>query len=142
MEEIIASALREAEDAVSKTKTILDNCNFPHDSKSSMALTILKDMLEEHNRVLKSCRGAEYGDAIMQGRKLLGNLIKGLWLHHGCGDADSARAEADLLRSPLRMSQELDRSLHTEKHCDELRKRLWRILSRYEDIELEQVGKL
>ncbi len=142
MEEIITNALREAEEAVSRTKTILDNCNFPHDSKSSMTLTILKEMLEEHNRVLQSCREAEYCNAMMQGRKLLGPLIKGLWLHHGCGDADSARDEADLVRSPLRMTQELDRSLHTDEHCDELRKRLWRILAKYEDLQLEQVGKL
>lgn len=129
--------------SASSAKMLVAKCCLPGDPRTSAVLSIFDEMLLQHNRLLQLCDEADFHGAIQQGRKLILNLYRGIWICYCTADAQFGEANKHTVspRSPFRMAHEIDASCRSSSESRDLRKIIWQILGRYSHLELEQIGR-
>lgn len=129
--------------SVSSAKALVAKYSLPADPRTSALLSVFDEMLIQHNRLLHSCENNEFHDAIEQGRKLILNLYRGLWISYCATDAQFVDENQTPMapRSAFRIAHEIDNRCRTSSDTSDLRKVVWSILSKYANFELEQISR-
>jgi hypothetical protein len=143
MDESFLNTLAQTAEAVAKAKSILASCRLPNELRTSKALEIFREMLQEHETVLQSCRNAEFHSAISQGRRIMEHLVQGIWLSSCAADSQIADRSLEQIipSSVLQMVKDLDTSCPVDGDFEELRRHVWRILGKCADFELKEAGR-
>ena len=129
--------------SASSAKMLVAKCCLPGDPRTSAVLSIFDEMLQQHNGLLQLCDEAEFHGAIHQGRKLILNLYRGIWICYCASDAQFGETNKHLVspRSLFRMTHEIDATCRSISDSGDLRKTIWRILGKYSYLELEQISR-
>jgi hypothetical protein len=129
--------------SASSARMLVAKCCLPGDRRTSAVLSIFDEMLLQDNGLLQLCDEADFHGAIQQGRKLILNLYRGTWICYCTADAQFGGANKHPVspRSLFRMAHEIDASCRSSSESGYLRKTIWRILGRYSNLELEQIGR-
>ena len=129
--------------SASSAKMLVAKCCLPGDPRTSAVLSIFDEMLQQHNGLLQLCDEAEFHGAIQQGRKLILNLYRGIWICHCASDAQFGEKSTHPFspRSAFRMTHEIDASCRSISDAGDLQKPVWRILGKYSYLELEQIRR-
>jgi hypothetical protein len=135
--------LKSMRKSASTAKRLVAKSRLPGDPRTSAALRIFDKMLQQHHGLIQLCSDAEFHDAIQQGRKLILNLYRGVWICYCAADVQFAETNTRPVtpRSAFRMAHEIDASCRNSGVTGDLRKTAWRILGKYSNLELEQVSR-
>jgi hypothetical protein len=97
-------------------------------------------VLQQHDGLLQLCSEIEFHGAIQQGRKLILNLYRGIWICC-CATDEQKNADSVVSRSAFRMANEIDAGCRSSGEVGDLRKAVWYILGKDSNFELEQISR-
>jgi hypothetical protein len=126
--------------SASSAKSLVEKRCVSASPRTSTVLSIFDEMLQQHDDLLQFCSGASFHSAIQQGRKLMLNAYRGIWICY-CTTDEEKNADFVVPRSAFRMANEIDVSSRSSSDVGDLRKAVWCILGRYANFELEQIGR-
>lgn len=107
--------------SASRAKSLVEKRCVSASPRTSAVLSIFHEMLQQHDGLLQMCSDASFHTAIQQGRKLMLNAYRGVWICC-CTTDEQKNTDSVVPRSAFRMANEIDASCRSSSDVGDLRK--------------------